>query len=112
MSIVGQWTLFYSFGCSGSYNQSTVTFDNNGTFKTGDGFSGQWALLSGNVHWVYDHAERCLLGERNRWRDVRDDDQLSHRSERVLVRDYGEDSADVRHREEGGTGGTSRFEWQ
>jgi hypothetical protein len=54
MSIIGQWTLYYSFGCSGGYNQSTVTFNSNGTFKTGDGFSGQWALLSGNVHWVYE----------------------------------------------------------
>src|SRR5215471_16940513 len=54
MSIVGKWTLFYSFGCSGQYNQSTVTFANNGTFQTGDGFSGQWASVAGNVHWVYE----------------------------------------------------------
>jgi hypothetical protein len=54
MSIVGQWTLHYSFGCSGTYNQATVTFNSNGTFRTSDGFSGQWALLAGNVHWVYE----------------------------------------------------------
>ncbi|HEX3525510.1 MAG TPA: hypothetical protein VH988_00455 [Thermoanaerobaculia bacterium] len=54
MSIVGQWTLHYSWGCSGSYNQSTVTFKNDGTFTTGDGYKGQWAMLAGNVHWVYE----------------------------------------------------------
>src|SRR5206468_3863725 len=51
---VGQWTLFYSFGCSGTYNQSTVTFNSNGTFKTGDGFSGQFAVVGGNVQFVYE----------------------------------------------------------
>ncbi|HEX9170670.1 MAG TPA: hypothetical protein VF886_17380 [Roseiarcus sp.] len=54
MSIVGNWTLFYSWGCSGSYNQATLTFNNNGTFKTSDGFSGQWALNGGDVQWVYE----------------------------------------------------------
>jgi len=60
MSIVGQWTLFYSWGCSGSYNQSTVNFANNGTFKTGDGYSGQWASLSGDVHWVYEPTPNAV----------------------------------------------------
>jgi hypothetical protein len=54
MSIVGQWTLHYSFGCSGGYNQVTVTFNTNGKFQTSDGFSGQWALLSGNVQFVFE----------------------------------------------------------
>jgi hypothetical protein len=49
MSIAGQWTLFYSWGCSGSYNQTSITFNANGTFKTGDGFSGQWATNAGDV---------------------------------------------------------------
>jgi hypothetical protein len=39
---------------SGAYNQNSVTFNNNGTFKTGDGFTGHWASLAGDVHWVYD----------------------------------------------------------
>jgi len=54
MSIVGEWTLFYSWGCSGRYGQSTITFSNNGTFKTGDGYSGQWASPAGDVQWVYE----------------------------------------------------------
>jgi hypothetical protein len=54
MSIAGEWKLFYSWGCSGSYGQTTITFAPAGTFKTGDGYSGQWASLSGNVQWVYE----------------------------------------------------------
>jgi hypothetical protein len=54
MSIVGTWKLFYSWGCSGTYAETTVAFANNGTFKTGDGFSGQWASLAGDVQWVYE----------------------------------------------------------
>jgi hypothetical protein len=54
MSIVGQWALHYSWGCSGTYNQATITFAANGTFQTSDGYSGQWALLAGDVHWVYE----------------------------------------------------------
>jgi hypothetical protein len=33
---------------------ATITFNANGTFHTSDGFSGQWAVLAGNVHWVYE----------------------------------------------------------
>jgi hypothetical protein len=54
MSIVGEWALFFNFGCSGNYSQSTVTFNNDGTFQTGDGFSGQWSALAGNVQWVFE----------------------------------------------------------
>jgi hypothetical protein len=54
MSIVGNWKLFYSWGCSGTYNETSLTFANNGTFKTGDGFSGQWATVGANAQWVYE----------------------------------------------------------
>lgn len=54
MSIVGRWTIFYSWGCGGSYSQTTITFNNDGTFSTGDGLSGQWASLGGNVQWLFD----------------------------------------------------------
>jgi hypothetical protein len=54
MSIAGEWTLFYSWGCSGSYGQTTVTFNSSGTFKTGDGYAGQWAVVGGNVQFVYE----------------------------------------------------------
>jgi hypothetical protein len=53
MSIAGQWTLNYSWGCGGTYQQVPITFNADGTFGT-EPFSGQWALLSGNVHFVFE----------------------------------------------------------
>ncbi|HWD97672.1 MAG TPA: hypothetical protein VG345_01485 [Bryobacteraceae bacterium] len=60
MGIAGQWTLFYSFGCSAGYGQTTITFDSNGMFTTGDGFSGQWASLAGDVQFVYEPAQSAV----------------------------------------------------
>jgi len=54
MSLAGNWTLYYSWGCSGSYNSTSLTFNTNGTFKTGDGYSGQWASVGGNVQFVFE----------------------------------------------------------
>ena len=54
MSIVGEWTLHYSWGCSGSYGQTTVTFTPAGKFTTGDGYSGQWAVVGSNVQFVFE----------------------------------------------------------
>lgn len=54
MSIAGQWTLHYSWGCSGSYSQTTLTFTSAGKFTDGFGGSGQWSVLGGNVQWVYE----------------------------------------------------------
>jgi hypothetical protein len=60
MSIAGEWTLFYSFGCSGGYGQTTIRFSSNGTFTTGDGFSGQWASLAGDVQFIYEAAPSAV----------------------------------------------------
>jgi len=60
MSIAGQWTLFYSWGCSGGYSQATITFNANGTFKTSDGYSGQWAVNAGDVHWVFEPTPNAV----------------------------------------------------
>ena len=54
MSIAGEWTLHFSWGCSGSYGQTTVTFTPAGKFTTGDGYSGQWAVVGGYVQFVYE----------------------------------------------------------
>jgi len=54
MSIAGTWTLHFSWGCSGGYNSTSLTFNTNGTFNTGDGFHGQWSVVGGNVQFVYE----------------------------------------------------------
>jgi len=60
MSIAGNWTLHYSWGCSGGYGQTSLTFNTNGTFKTGDGYQGQWAVVGGNVQFVYEPAPAAV----------------------------------------------------
>ena len=54
MSIAGEWFLYYSWECSGSYIQTTVAFTSAGKFTDGGGESGQWAVVGGNVQWVYE----------------------------------------------------------
>ncbi|HXO28419.1 MAG TPA: hypothetical protein VOA80_13810 [Thermoanaerobaculia bacterium] len=53
MSIAGNWTLNYSFGCSGGYSQVPITFNNDGTWTSAP-FKGQWAVVGGNVQFVFE----------------------------------------------------------
>jgi hypothetical protein len=62
MSVSGQYTLHFSFGCSGSYAASTVTFNADGTFSTGDGFHGKWSQTNGNIIWRYDGDSAIYAG--------------------------------------------------
>ena len=62
MSVSGQFSLHYSFGCSGNYANSTVTFNANGTFSTGDGFHGRWSQTNGNIIWRYDGDSAIYAG--------------------------------------------------
>lgn len=52
MSVSGTWTLHYSWGCTSSYSQSTITFNNNGTF--GGQFAGKWVQQDGTLLLFYD----------------------------------------------------------
>ena len=49
----GTWTLFFSWGCNGFYGQTPITFNNDGTFTTGDGGKGNWAQVGGMVNFLY-----------------------------------------------------------
>jgi hypothetical protein len=60
MSIAGNWTLHYSWGCSGGYGQTSLTFNANGTFNTGDGYHGQWTVVAGNVQFVFEPAPMAV----------------------------------------------------
>ena len=52
-SIVGTWNLFYSWNCTGDYAASTVTFNDDGTFNTGGGYTGTWKQRDIKVKWVF-----------------------------------------------------------
>ena len=53
MSVSGQFSLHYSFGCSGTYSTSSITFNADGTFTETSG-SGKWSQTNGNIVWRYN----------------------------------------------------------
>src|SRR3954463_7156861 len=52
MSIAGNWVLHFSWGCSSSYAQATMTLNGNGTFS-GPG-TGQWRQRDGSMMLSFD----------------------------------------------------------
>lgn len=62
MSIAGQWNLNYNWGCSGPYSQTTLTFNNDGTFSTGTGNHGRWSQTNSNAIWKYDGDSAIYAG--------------------------------------------------
>jgi hypothetical protein len=54
MSIVGEWILHYDWGCSGSYSQTGITFNNDGTFSTSEEEAGKWAQTDGMILFQFD----------------------------------------------------------
>jgi hypothetical protein len=60
MAVVGQWTLHYDWGCSGSYSQIVITFNSDGTFKTSS--TGKWVQIEGKILWQYDGLKTTYGG--------------------------------------------------
>lgn len=52
MSISGPWVLHFSWGCSNSYGQLPLTFNNNGTFS--GSLPGKWVQQDGTVLLSFD----------------------------------------------------------
>jgi hypothetical protein len=52
MSVSGNWTLHFSWGCSASYGQSPITFNTNGTFS--GGLPGKWVQQDGTLLLSFD----------------------------------------------------------
>jgi hypothetical protein len=59
MSAVGSWTLHFSWGCTGSYGTSPVTFNANGTFTLAP-YTGKWIENSGEVMWKFDQSPNSV----------------------------------------------------
>jgi hypothetical protein len=59
MSAVGNWTLHYSWGCTGGYGTSSITFNANGTL-TMSPYTGKWIENSGEVVWKFDNAPNAV----------------------------------------------------
>jgi hypothetical protein len=54
MTINGQWTLHYSWGCNGTYIQVPITFNSDGTFIN-QSLKGKWVQNDGMILFQFDN---------------------------------------------------------
>lgn len=52
MAVSGNWTLHYSWGCSGQYAPASIVLNSDGTF--GGDYTGQWRQLTGTIMLTFD----------------------------------------------------------
>jgi len=52
MTLSGNWTLHFSWGCTGNYSQSALVINGDGTF--GGQFTGKWRQRDGTLMLSYD----------------------------------------------------------
>lgn len=63
MAINGEWTLHYGWGCSGSYAQVGITFNNNGTFSIpSQNYTGKWVQNDGMILFQFDTLKTTYGG--------------------------------------------------
>ena len=56
MPAPGNWTLFYDWGCSGSYGSTTMTVNGNGTWSNGQGYTGLWVEVAGMFLFKFNNS--------------------------------------------------------
>lgn len=59
VSVEGTWDFYYSWGCTGGYNHTTITFTFSSymsTFVTGNGHSGYWYLSDTDEIQIHFHC--------------------------------------------------------
>lgn len=62
MAVTGDWTLFYDWGCDGSYSKTTFKVNTNGTFNTGEGSSGSWVQIAGMFVFKFKGIDTTYAG--------------------------------------------------
>jgi hypothetical protein len=63
MAINGEWVLHYSWGCTGSFVQISITFNNDGTFTTSEGSPGRWSQQEGKIVWLFNNSSTVYGGD-------------------------------------------------
>ena len=61
MSVVGNWTLHYSWRCTGEYGNTPITFNANGTFASAP-YTGKWVQNDGKIIFKIDQAPNSVYG--------------------------------------------------
>lgn len=56
MDIIGEWTLYYDWGCIGKYGNAGIVFTSDGHFETSekDKCKGNWYQVDDMILWQYD----------------------------------------------------------
>ncbi|HUE25105.1 MAG TPA: hypothetical protein VMQ86_25700 [Bryobacteraceae bacterium] len=62
MSVTGNWTLNYDWGCTGSYSTTSMTIDANGTWTNGQGYSGVWVQAAGMLTFKFNNINTTYSG--------------------------------------------------
>lgn len=62
MAVPGNWTLFYDWGCDGSYGQTTMSVETNGSWTNGEGYSGLWVEVAGMFVFTFNNSETTYAG--------------------------------------------------
>lgn len=61
--VKGAWTLHYDWNCTGTAFDASITFANDGTFTTGDGYTGQWVDGDGVIIFHFDGINTAYIGK-------------------------------------------------
>jgi hypothetical protein len=62
MAVPGNWTLFYDWNCSGNYGSTTMNLNTNGTWSSGQGYSGQWIQVAGLLIFKFNNSNTTYAG--------------------------------------------------
>ncbi len=61
VSVIGTWKIFVDWNCNGSYANTTITFNNNGTFSSPSG-AGKWSQHDGKIIWAFGETPNAVYG--------------------------------------------------
>lgn len=60
--VVGDWTVYYDWGCTGSPGTAGMTFYDDFTFVDSTGQPGKWLLNGNHIVWIWDHIPTDYAG--------------------------------------------------
>src|SRR4249920_3988895 len=62
MAVPGNWTLNYDWDCDGGYGSTSMVFNANGTWSSGEGYTGLWVQAAGELLFIFDGGGRTTYG--------------------------------------------------
>jgi C1A family cysteine protease len=57
-----KWTLFYDWGCDGTYGKTTMTVNADGTWSNGEGYKGLWIQEAGMFMFTFNNSDVTYAG--------------------------------------------------